>query len=43
LFNIFDRKYWSWADIRGLPADDPDLERFTAPGRNASVSLTIDW
>ena len=43
LYNLFDRKYWSWADVRGLPADDPDLERFTAPGRNVSVTLTVDW
>ena len=43
LFNITDKKYIWWSDVRGL--DDTAATRavadaYTQPGRNASVSLT---
>lgn len=40
LFNLTDRKYWSWSTVRGRSADDPGLDRYTQPGFNAGVSVT---
>jgi hemoglobin/transferrin/lactoferrin receptor protein len=40
LFNLTDRKYWSWSTVRGRSATDPGLDRYTQPGFNAGVSLT---
>lgn len=40
LFNLTDRKVWSWSTVRGRSATDPGLDRFTRPGFNAGVSLT---
>lgn len=39
IFNLTDKEYWLWEDVRGYAADTSFLERFTQPGRNASVSL----
>ena len=40
LFNIFDRKYAWWSDVRGLAASSPVTDAYTQPGRNVSVSLS---
>jgi hemoglobin/transferrin/lactoferrin receptor protein len=39
VFNIADRTYWEWADVRGRPASDTAIDRFTAPGRSFMLSL----
>lgn len=39
VFNLFDRKYWKAADVRGMTASDPALDRYTQPGRNVSASV----
>ena len=41
LFNIFDKKYWWWSDVRGVAATSSTLDSYTQPGRNISASLTI--
>ncbi|MDG5497794.1 TonB-dependent hemoglobin/transferrin/lactoferrin family receptor [Niveispirillum sp. BGYR6] len=41
IFNLFDKKYWWWSDVRGVAATSKVLDSFTQPGRNASVSLTV--
>lgn len=43
VFNLGDRKYWEWADVRGRAYDDPAIDRYSAPGRsvNASVSYAF--
>ncbi|WP_461538742.1 TonB-dependent hemoglobin/transferrin/lactoferrin family receptor [Spongorhabdus nitratireducens] len=38
LFNLTDKKYWIWEDVRGRSADFAGLDRYTQPGRNVSVS-----
>ena len=44
LFNIADKKYWHWEDIRGLsktgrsPLPESGLSRYAQPGRNVSIS-----
>jgi hemoglobin/transferrin/lactoferrin receptor protein len=40
LFNITDRKYAWWADVRGLASNTTIADAYTQPGRNGSVSLT---
>jgi len=40
LFNLTDRKVWSWSSVRGREADSPNLDRFTQPGFNAGISLS---
>jgi hemoglobin/transferrin/lactoferrin receptor protein len=41
LFNLTDRAYIEWADVRGRPAGDPLIPYYTHPGRN--VSVTLRW
>lgn len=43
VFNLTDRTYWSWADVQGRPASDPQLERYTRAGRNLSLNLSLEW
>lgn len=40
VFNLTDRSYSDWADVRGRAADDPLLELYRRPGRNAALTLT---
>jgi hemoglobin/transferrin/lactoferrin receptor protein len=40
VFNLLDRKYWEWSDVRGRPANDPVIDRYSRPGINARVSAT---
>lgn len=40
LFNLTDRKVWSWSSVRGRSASDPGLDRYTQPGFNAGISLS---
>ena len=40
LFNLTDRKYAWWSDVRGLASTTTIADAFTQPGRNGSVSLT---
>ncbi len=39
IFNLADKRYWEWSDVRGLPADDPLIDFYTQPGRHFAVSL----
>ncbi|WP_252178093.1 TonB-dependent hemoglobin/transferrin/lactoferrin family receptor [Endozoicomonas sp. 4G] len=39
MFNITDKKYWKWDDVRGLPTTYEGLNRYTQPGRNFAVSV----
>ena len=41
LFNLTDRVYVEWADVRGRPVGDPLIPYYTHPGRN--VSVTLRW
>jgi len=40
LFNLTDRSYFEWADVRSQPASDPNLELYRRPGRNGSLSFS---
>ena len=41
--NLLDKKYWRWADVRGIEASSPVIDAYTAPGRNVSVTLRYDF
>lgn len=40
VFNILDKKYSWWSDVRGLASTSAVTDAYTQPGRNASVSLS---
>lgn len=42
LYNLGDRRYWEWADVRGRPAEDPAIDRYTRPGRTIQTTLVIE-
>lgn len=37
LFNVFDKKYWDYADLAGVDKDESGLDRRTQPGRNWGI------
>ncbi len=43
VFNLFDRKYWLWSDVRSVPNPGATIDRYTQPGRNASALLRASW
>jgi hemoglobin/transferrin/lactoferrin receptor protein len=40
LFNLFDKTYIEYADVRGLASTSLIADSFTQPGRNVSVSVS---
>jgi hemoglobin/transferrin/lactoferrin receptor protein len=43
IFNLFDEKYWLWSDVRGQLNLANGYDRYTQPGRNASVQLNLKF
>ncbi len=43
LFNLTDKHYYEWADVRGRAPTDPLLELYQQPGRNVTVSITANF
>ncbi|MCF7222559.1 TonB-dependent hemoglobin/transferrin/lactoferrin family receptor [Lysobacter sp. TLK-CK17T] len=44
VFNLADRRYWAGGDLPvGALASSGALDRYTAPGRNVGVSLSVNW
>lgn len=41
VFNILDKKYAWWSDVRGVASTSTVTDAYTQPGRNASVSLSF--
>ncbi len=39
IFNITDKEYWVYEDMRSMDSSDDDLDKFTQPGRNFSASV----
>jgi hemoglobin/transferrin/lactoferrin receptor protein len=39
VFNLFDRKYWLWSDVRGVPNPGASIDLYTQPGRNYGVQI----
>lgn len=43
LNNVTDAKYWRWSDVRGLADNSTVKDAYTAPRRNAQVSVRYDF
>ena len=43
LLNLTDETYWEWANVRGLAATSPVLDRYTSPGRSAVAAVRWRW
>ncbi len=43
LDNATDQTYWRWSDVRGLAANSPIQDAFTAPGRSVSLTARLDF
>ena len=43
IFNVFDRKYFAWSDVRNLTATTTTVDAFSQPGRNATVSVKYQF
>ena len=43
VFNLGDRQYFDWSDVRGRPATDLGILRFSRPGRNVNAALNFTW
>ncbi len=43
LYNLTDRRYWFWQDVRELDRGRADLQRFAQPGLNARVTMTLSF
>jgi hemoglobin/transferrin/lactoferrin receptor protein len=42
VFNLGDKTWWRWGDVRRLPAGDPLVPHRSAPGRSLSLSFHLD-
>lgn len=43
LYNLTDKQYWHWTDVRTLAETTPGLARYTQPGRHAAVNLVWEF
>ncbi|WP_202844228.1 TonB-dependent hemoglobin/transferrin/lactoferrin family receptor [Luteimonas saliphila] len=43
LFNLAERRYWPSGSVPLVSEASATVDRYTAPGRNLAVSLSIDW
>ncbi|QTD44349.1 TonB-dependent hemoglobin/transferrin/lactoferrin family receptor [Ottowia testudinis] len=41
--NLFNTKYWRWADVRGLAANSAVVDAYTGAGRNVQVSMKYEF
>ncbi|MFZ5844462.1 MAG: TonB-dependent hemoglobin/transferrin/lactoferrin family receptor [Pseudomonadota bacterium] len=43
LFNLGDKHYWEWADVRGQAANSTTQDRYSQPGRNGAINLNLSF
>ncbi|QGJ71867.1 Hypothetical protein PBC10988_35790 [Planctomycetales bacterium 10988] len=43
VFNIFDKVYWDWLNVRDVPADNDLVLRLAEPGINGRISVTLNY
>ncbi|HYF36029.1 MAG TPA: TonB-dependent hemoglobin/transferrin/lactoferrin family receptor, partial [Prosthecobacter sp.] len=41
VYNLTNQKYWLYQDVRGITSTRADLDRFTQPGVNGRIAVTI--
>ena len=42
IFNITDKKYFWWSDVRGLNSTSVVRDAYSQPGRNAGLSFSLN-
>ncbi len=43
IFNLFNKKYFHWSDVKLLPSNYAHLDAYSQPGRNASISVKAQF
>ena len=43
VFNITDKKYFLWNDVRNITVENASINRYTQPGRNYGISLKWEF
>lgn len=43
LFNVFDRKYFAWSDVRNLSPSYAQIDAYSQPGRNTTISVKYQF
>ena len=43
IFNLTDKKYWRWEDVKNLDPNASFIQSVTRPERNASISFSQKW
>ena len=43
LYNITDKKYWRWSDVRGVASNSAIVDSYTQPGRSAKITLVAEF
>ena len=43
IFNLFDSKYFNWADVRDISKTSNVLDVYSQPGRNVTASLKVQF
>lgn len=43
VYNLTDKKYWRWSDVRNLAANTTIADAYSQPGRSVRVSLVKDF
>lgn len=43
VFNLTDRKYWEWSDVRGVSPTSAVRDRYTRPGINFGASVAVQF
>lgn len=43
LFNLLDKKYWVWSQVRTLSTQSQNIERYSQPGRNVGVGIKYSF
>lgn len=43
IFNLTDRKYWLWSDVRGVLNPGATIDRYTQPGRNYGIHVKASF
>lgn len=41
IYNLTNQKYWLYQNVRGVDAANPQLDRYTQPGINARIALSV--
>ena len=43
IFNLLDRKYWLWSDLRSVLNPGLTIDRYTQPGRNYAAQVKLEF